>query len=75
LRRQAPTTVAPDSARARLIADPFGEGNTTRSMPPTRSNETGEDFDCDYRLIGKHGREVWVHDTSTPIHDGSGRPP
>jgi PAS domain S-box-containing protein len=32
-----------------------------------------EPFDEEYRMIAADGREVWVHDTSTPIHDGSGR--
>jgi PAS domain S-box-containing protein len=37
-----------------------------------RSNETGEPFDCDYRLIGKDGREVWVRDHAVMIEGPTG---
>ncbi len=30
-------------------------------------------FDEEYRMTAADGREVWVHDTSTPIHDDEGR--
>jgi PAS domain S-box-containing protein len=38
------------------------------------SNESGEDFDCEYRLIGKHGREVWVRDHAVLIEGEDGVP-
>jgi PAS domain S-box-containing protein len=37
-----------------------------------RSNETGEPFDCEYRLIGKDGRVVWVHDHAVLIEGPTG---
>ncbi len=39
-----------------------------------RSDETGEDFDIEYRIIAKDGREVWVHE-HTELIDADGRPP
>ncbi|HEY7280092.1 MAG TPA: ATP-binding protein [Actinomycetota bacterium] len=39
-----------------------------------RTNATGEPFLAEYRLIGKDGRVVWVHDESRLIHDEHGRP-
>ena len=42
LRRHAPTTVTPASASANEIADPFGDGSTTRSTPVTPSNDAGD---------------------------------
>jgi PAS domain S-box-containing protein len=45
-----------------------------------RLNEKGafdpaadQPFDEEYRMTAADGREVWVHDTSTAIHDESGR--
>ena len=39
-----------------------------------RSDETGEPFDIEYRIIAKDGREVWVHEHTEHI-DEDGRPP
>ncbi len=39
-----------------------------------RSYETGEPFSMDYRLIGRDGRVVWVHDESVIVRDDAGRP-
>ena len=39
-----------------------------------RSDETGEDFDIEYRIIAKDGREVWVHE-HTELIDADGRSP
>ncbi|HXJ63561.1 MAG TPA: ATP-binding protein [Actinomycetota bacterium] len=38
-----------------------------------RTNETGEPFDCEYRIVASDGREVWVHDESHLIRDEDGR--
>ncbi len=39
-----------------------------------RTNETGEPFKIEYRMISKDGREVWVRDEAVLIHDKSGKP-
>ncbi len=39
-----------------------------------RTNETGEPFKIEYRMIGKDGRTVWVRDEAVLIHDKSGNP-
>jgi PAS domain S-box-containing protein len=39
-----------------------------------RTNATGEPFVVEYRLIGRDGRVVWVHDESRLIRDEDGRP-
>src|SRR5207249_1415286 len=39
-----------------------------------RTNETGEPFRVEYRLVSRDGREVWVRDEATLVRDGEGRP-
>jgi PAS domain S-box-containing protein len=39
-----------------------------------RSNESGEDFVLEYRMIARDGHVVWVHDEATVIRDHEGRP-
>jgi PAS domain S-box-containing protein len=39
-----------------------------------RSNETGEDFVMEYRMIAQDGHVVWVHDEATVVRDHDGRP-
>jgi hypothetical protein len=39
-----------------------------------RTNDTGEPFDQEYRLIAKDGRTVWVHDHASLVDDLTGRP-
>jgi len=39
-----------------------------------RTNETGEPFDLEYRLVTKDGRTVWVHDHASLVDDLTGRP-
>lgn len=38
-----------------------------------RSNETGEPFRTEYRMIARDGRVVWVHDEGVLLRDDSGR--
>lgn len=35
-----------------------------------RSNEERSGFECDYRLVAKDGRVVWVHDEASVYEDG-----
>jgi diguanylate cyclase (GGDEF)-like protein/PAS domain S-box-containing protein len=35
-----------------------------------RSNERREGFNSEYRLVGKDGRVVWIHDEASHYHDG-----
>jgi PAS domain S-box-containing protein len=37
-----------------------------------RTNETGEPFDCEYRLIAKDGRVVWVRDHAYRVSEPDG---
>ncbi len=39
-----------------------------------RSNETGEPFRAEYRLIAADGREVWFRDEAVLVRDAAGRP-
>jgi PAS domain S-box-containing protein len=39
-----------------------------------RTNEAGERFDMEYRIVGKDGRPVWIHDEATLICDQYGQP-
>jgi PAS domain S-box-containing protein len=39
-----------------------------------RTNESGERFDMEYRIVGKDGRPVWIHDEATLITDQYGQP-
>ena len=39
-----------------------------------RTNDTGEPFDLEYRLVTKDGRTVWVHDHASLVDDLTGRP-
>jgi diguanylate cyclase (GGDEF)-like protein/PAS domain S-box-containing protein len=36
--------------------------------------ESGEPYDCEYRLIARDGHEVWVHDAAVVVRDELGRP-
>jgi PAS domain S-box-containing protein len=40
----------------------------------TRTNETGEPFDVEYRIIHKNGSPVWVRDVATLTRDVDGSP-
>jgi diguanylate cyclase (GGDEF)-like protein/PAS domain S-box-containing protein len=37
-------------------------------------HETGDPFECEYRLLARDGREVWVHDAAVVVRDEHGRP-
>jgi PAS domain S-box-containing protein len=39
-----------------------------------RSNETGERYFCEYRLLARDGRVVWLRDEAVLVRDPSGRP-
>jgi PAS domain S-box-containing protein len=39
-----------------------------------RSDATGEPFDCEYRLVTKDGRIVWVHSRAVLVRDDAGNP-
>ncbi len=39
-----------------------------------RTDETGEPFEIEYRIIAKDGRVVWVRDQATLVRDEEGRP-
>ncbi|HYJ61328.1 MAG TPA: EAL domain-containing protein [Actinomycetota bacterium] len=39
-----------------------------------RHNETGDRFSLEYRLIGKDGRVLWVHDEARMVRDERGNP-
>jgi PAS domain S-box-containing protein len=39
-----------------------------------RTNDTGEAYRQEYRMIAADGREVWIHDESTLVHDAQGVP-
>lgn len=39
-----------------------------------RTNETGDNFVMDYRMIARDGRVVWIHDESVLVLDGEGTP-
>ena len=39
-----------------------------------RTNETGDPFDCEYRMFAKDGREVWLRDHAYLVQDDGGRP-
>jgi diguanylate cyclase (GGDEF)-like protein/PAS domain S-box-containing protein len=36
--------------------------------------ESGEAFDCEYRVIARDGHEVWVHDAAVVVRDKAGVP-
>jgi diguanylate cyclase (GGDEF)-like protein/PAS domain S-box-containing protein len=36
--------------------------------------ESGDAFDCEYRVIARDGREVWVHDAAVVVRDEAGVP-
>ena len=38
------------------------------------TNETGEPFDIEYRIVAADGHTVWVHDHAMQVHDPSGQP-
>lgn len=40
----------------------------------TRLRETGEPMHCEYRLVARDGRVVWVQDESLLVRDASGEP-
>src|ERR671910_255798 len=39
-----------------------------------RTDETGDPFEIEYRIIAKDGRVVWVRDQATLVRDEEGRP-
>ena len=39
-----------------------------------RTQETGQPFRCEYRLIARDGRVVWIRDEDVTIRDDAGRP-
>ena len=39
-----------------------------------RSNETGEPFRCEYRIIAADGRQVWFRDEAVLVRDHGGEP-
>jgi PAS domain S-box-containing protein len=39
-----------------------------------KCEETGEPFRLEYRILGRDGRVVWVHDESIQLRDDGGRP-
>jgi PAS domain S-box-containing protein len=40
----------------------------------TRTNDTGEPYRQEYRMIAADGRVLWVHDESVIVHDAQGQP-
>ena len=40
----------------------------------SRCHKTGEQFVSDYRMIGRDGKVIWVHDEATIIRDNAGNP-
>ena len=40
----------------------------------SRTNDTGEPFRCEYRLLANDGRVVWVLDEAVLMHDEAGNP-
>jgi PAS domain S-box-containing protein len=38
-----------------------------------RTQETGDPFRCEYRLIARDGRVVWIRDEDVTIHDDAGQ--
>jgi PAS domain S-box-containing protein len=39
-----------------------------------KCEKTGEPFRLEYRILGRDGRVVWVHDESVQLRDAAGRP-
>jgi diguanylate cyclase (GGDEF)-like protein/PAS domain S-box-containing protein len=37
-------------------------------------HETGEPLDCEYRLIARDGRVIWIHDAAVVVRDEHGTP-
>ncbi len=37
-------------------------------------HESGESFECEYRLLARDGRVVWIHDAAVVVRDPAGRP-
>jgi diguanylate cyclase (GGDEF)-like protein/PAS domain S-box-containing protein len=37
-------------------------------------HRSGEPFGCEYRLIGRDGRTVWIYDAAVVVHDDVGEP-
>ena len=37
-----------------------------------RSGETGEPFNCEYRMIARDGTVIWFHDQASVVQDGRG---
>lgn len=37
-------------------------------------HESGEQFECEYRLISRDGRVVWIHDAAVVVRDEAGIP-
>jgi PAS domain S-box-containing protein len=64
-----------------LLSDP---GHLVRVLHPDdrervlelnrRSEDTGEPFDAEYRVVAKDGRVVWLHSRAELVHDEEDRP-
>ena len=37
-------------------------------------HESGQSFECEYRLLARDGRVVWIHDSAVVVRDATGRP-
>jgi diguanylate cyclase (GGDEF)-like protein/PAS domain S-box-containing protein len=37
-------------------------------------HESGEQHECEYRLIARDGREIWIHDAAVVVRDATGAP-
>ena len=40
----------------------------------TAMHESGASFECEYRLVARDGRIVWIHDAAVVVTDQDGRP-
>jgi diguanylate cyclase (GGDEF)-like protein/PAS domain S-box-containing protein len=40
----------------------------------TEMHESGASFECEYRLVARDGRVVWIHDAAVVVADEHGRP-
>ncbi|HEX6678743.1 MAG TPA: EAL domain-containing protein [Actinomycetes bacterium] len=40
----------------------------------TSMHESGAAFECEYRLVARDGRIVWIHDAAVVVRDEQGRP-
>ena len=49
-------------------------GSRSRPAGFAAMHETGEQFECEYRLIARDGRVVWIHDAAVVVRDEAGSP-